>query len=209
MSPPGFESLILFVSDLAASRLFYVDQLGLPLLFEDGVIVVVGGSTGRVVLHRNNRGHDDRGTFPSGDGVGGAAVRVTVEDPDECERQAAESGIPVLWPVQEAAWGRFVVLADPDGRSVVLARMNRRTEVVDALRPGPRNAWLPGSLTERRRCRFSALGGQVHPGTRTVLEQLATGSGQSAERHIVEGATDGNTGDTCRRQFRDTRATGH
>jgi hypothetical protein len=28
-----------------------------------------------------------------------------------------------VWPVQEAAWGRFLVLADPDGRSVVLAKM--------------------------------------------------------------------------------------
>jgi len=29
----------------------------------------------------------------------------------------------VVWPVQEAAWGRFLVLADPDGRSVVPAKM--------------------------------------------------------------------------------------
>jgi lactoylglutathione lyase len=125
---PGFESLILFVSDLEASKHFYVDQLGLALLFEDGIIVVVGGSTGQIVLHRNDQGHDERGTFPSGDGVGGAALRFSVEDPDERARWAAESEIPVLWPVQEAAWGRFVVLADPDGRSVVLARMNRPRE---------------------------------------------------------------------------------
>jgi len=48
-----------------------------------------------------------------------------VGDPDGCERQAAQAGLPVAWPAQDAAWGRFVVLADPDGRSVVLARMNR------------------------------------------------------------------------------------
>ena len=95
------------------------------MVFEDDVIVVVGGPAGRVVLHRNDRGHDERGIFPAGSGVGGAAVRFAVEDPDECERQAAQAGLPVLWPAQDAAWGRFVVLADPDGRSVVLARMNR------------------------------------------------------------------------------------
>jgi lactoylglutathione lyase len=121
----GLESLILFVSDLKASRAFYVDGLGLPVAFEDNVIVVVGGPAGRVVLHRNDRGHDERGIFPAGNGVGGAAVRFVVEDPDECERQAAEAGLSVLWSAQDAAWGRFVVLADPDGRSVVLARMNR------------------------------------------------------------------------------------
>ena len=65
MGAPGFESLILFVSDLAASRTFYVDQLGLPVVFEDEIIVVVGDRSGRVVLHRNDRGHDDRGIFPS------------------------------------------------------------------------------------------------------------------------------------------------
>lgn len=122
---PGFESLILFVSDLKESRTFYVDGLGLPVVFEDDVIVVVGGPAGREVLHPNDRGHDERGIFPAGKGVGGAAVRFAVKDPGECERQAAEAGLSVLWPAQDAAWGRFVVLADPDGRSGVLARMNR------------------------------------------------------------------------------------
>jgi hypothetical protein len=34
----------------------------------------------------------------------------------------------VLWSAQEAIWGRFVVLADPDGRSVVLAKMRFKTQ---------------------------------------------------------------------------------
>lgn len=117
------ESLILFVSDLAAAKAFYVGGLGLPVLFEDEIIVVVGGQSGRVVLHRNDRGHDERGIFPAGSGIGGAAVRFTVDDPDACERDARANGLSVVWPVQEATWGRFLVLADPDGRSVVLAKM--------------------------------------------------------------------------------------
>ncbi len=127
MDTLGFESLILFVSDLGESRAFYVGGLGLPVAFEDDVIVVVGGPAGRVVLHRNDRGHDERGIFPAGDGVGGAAVRFAVEDPDECERQAAQAGLSGclgFYPGRRV-WGAFVVLADPDGRSVVLARMNR------------------------------------------------------------------------------------
>lgn len=127
MQIDGFESLILFVGDLAAARAFYVDGLRLPLLFEDEIIAVVGGPSGRVVLHRNDKGHDERGIFPAGDGVGGSAVRFTVNDPDACEQEATERGFTVLWPTQEATWGRFVVLADPDGRSVVLARMKQAT----------------------------------------------------------------------------------
>jgi catechol 2,3-dioxygenase-like lactoylglutathione lyase family enzyme len=119
----GFESLILFVSELGQARAFYVDALGLPVLFEDEIIVVVGGPTGRVVLHRSDRGHDERGIFPAGTAVGGAAVRFAVDDPDACEQEAVERGVTVVWPAQDATWGRFVVLADPDGRSVVLAKM--------------------------------------------------------------------------------------
>ena len=123
MRAENLESVILFVSNLAEARAFYVDALGLPALFEDEIIVVVGGPSGRVVLHRNDRGHDERGIFPAGPGVGGAAVRFTVDDPDACERDAVSRGLTVVWPTQEAPWGRFVVLADPDGRSVVLATM--------------------------------------------------------------------------------------
>lgn len=123
MRAENFEGLILFVSNLAEARAFYVDGLGLPALFEDEIIVVVGGPSGRVVLHRTDRGHDERGIFPTGSGVGGAALRFTVDDPDACERDAAARGLTVVWPTQDAPWGRFVVLADPDGRSVVLARM--------------------------------------------------------------------------------------
>jgi catechol 2,3-dioxygenase-like lactoylglutathione lyase family enzyme len=119
----GFESLILYVSDLAAARAFYIDALGLPILFEDAIIAVVGGASGRVVLHRNDQGHDERGIFPAGLEAGAAALRFAVSDPDACEAEAIARGLTILWPAQEASWGRFVVLADPDGRPVVLAKM--------------------------------------------------------------------------------------
>lgn len=117
------ESVILYVSDLAAAKAFYAGALGMPVLFEDEIIVVAGGRSGGVVLHRNDRGHDERGIFPAGSGTGGTAVRFAVDDPDACERDALAQGLTVVWPVQEASWGRFLVLADPDGRSVVLAKM--------------------------------------------------------------------------------------
>ena len=51
-------------------------------------------------------------------------MRFTVDDPDACAREAVKKDVRVLWPAQEASWGRFVVLADPDGRSIVLAKMH-------------------------------------------------------------------------------------
>jgi len=126
MKVDDFDSLILFVGDLRKARAFYVDTLGLSVRFEDDIIIVVDGPFGQIVLHRNDRGHDDRGIFPAGTTAGAASVRFKVEDPDVWEEEARRSGVPVLWPTQEAAWGRFVVVADPDGRPVALAKMNTR-----------------------------------------------------------------------------------
>lgn len=119
------ESILLFVSDLDTAKTFYVDLLGLPIIFEDGIVVVLKTRSGRVVLHRNDRGHDYRGIFPVGVGAAGVAVRFSVDDPDVWEAKVNQRGFPVLWKTQEASWGRFVVIGDPDGRPVVLARMNR------------------------------------------------------------------------------------
>ena len=119
------ESILLFVSDLDAAKRFYVDLLRLPITFEDGIMVVLTTGSGRVVLHRNDRGHDDRGIFPVGVGATGVSVRFSVDDPDVWEVEVNQRGFPVLWKTQEASWGRFVAIGDPDGRPVVLARMNR------------------------------------------------------------------------------------
>lgn len=119
------ESILLFVSDLSASRKFYAGFLELAVLFEDDIVVVVSSGSGRIVLHRNDRGHDERGIFPVGNGTAGVAIRFGVDDPDAWEKNALRVGTPVLWQSQEALWGRFVVLSDPDGRPVVLAKMKR------------------------------------------------------------------------------------
>jgi catechol 2,3-dioxygenase-like lactoylglutathione lyase family enzyme len=124
MKVDGLDSLILYVGSLDEAKAFYVGTLGLPVLFEDDIIAVVGAPSGRVVLHRNDRGHDERGIFPAGLTAGAASVRFCVENPDAWEEEATRKGVPVLWPAQDARWGRFVVLADPDGRPVALAKMN-------------------------------------------------------------------------------------
>ena len=122
MKVDRYDSLILYVGDLGQAKAFYGDTLGLPVRFEDEIIVVVGGPSGQIVLHRNDRGHDERGIFPAGTEAGAASVRFNVEDPDAWEEEARQSGMPILWPTQEATWGRFLVVADPDGRPVALAK---------------------------------------------------------------------------------------
>jgi catechol 2,3-dioxygenase-like lactoylglutathione lyase family enzyme len=129
MRVEGFESVIFYVSNLKEARGFYVGFLGLPILFEDEIVVVLGGAAGRVVLHRNDKGHDERGIFPAGSTASGTALRLNVADPEVWEAEARSQGITVLWPAQEALWGRFTVLQDPDGRPVALARMRGASQV--------------------------------------------------------------------------------
>ncbi len=117
------ESILLYVADLDTAKRFYASLLGLPIIFEDHIIVVLGTGGGRIVLHRNDKGHDERGIFPVGTGAAGAALRFSVDDPDAWEEEMTQKGFPALWKTQEASWGRFVVVADPDGRPVILAKM--------------------------------------------------------------------------------------
>jgi catechol 2,3-dioxygenase-like lactoylglutathione lyase family enzyme len=123
MRVEDIESVILYVSDLGEARAFYGDLLGLPVLFEDEIVVVVGSASGRIVLHRKDRGHDERGVFPAGAQPGAVALRFAVSDPDSWEAEARRKGIDVLWVTQDASWGRFVLIEDPDGRPVALAKM--------------------------------------------------------------------------------------
>jgi catechol 2,3-dioxygenase-like lactoylglutathione lyase family enzyme len=88
MRVQGFESLVLYVGDLARAKSFYVDALGLSLIHEDEVIAVVGDHPCPIVLHRNDRGHDDRGIWPAGFPLGAAALRFAVPDPDEGQAEA-------------------------------------------------------------------------------------------------------------------------
>jgi lactoylglutathione lyase len=125
MNVGELESILLFVSDLNAAKSFYVELLGLPIIFEDGIVVVLRAGSGRVVLHLNDKGHDERGIFPVGEGATGVAVRFNVDDPDAWESEVNRRGFATLWKTQEASWGRFMVIGDPDGRPVVLARMKK------------------------------------------------------------------------------------
>jgi hypothetical protein len=45
-----------------------------------------------------------------------SALRFSVDDPDLWQQRLEERSVRIIWPVQDARWGRFVLAADPDGR---------------------------------------------------------------------------------------------
>ena len=124
MDVVDFDSLILFVGNLSEARAFYVETLGLPVRFEDDIIIVVGGPSGRIVLHRTTGATMRGASLLRGQRLGQHPCASTWRTPTRWEEEARQAGVPVLWAAQEAAWGRFVVVADPDGRPVALAKMS-------------------------------------------------------------------------------------
>ena len=52
------DSLVLHVEDLDAAREFYAEFLQLPVLLDDGIVVVVSAAPTRMVLHRADRGRE-------------------------------------------------------------------------------------------------------------------------------------------------------
>ena len=69
--------------------------------------MVLRAGQARIVLHRNDRGHDERGIFPVGVGTASVAVRFSVDDPDAWELDVNQRGFAALWNTQEASWGKI------------------------------------------------------------------------------------------------------
>jgi len=173
------ESVILYVSNLPEARGFYAEWLGMAERYEAEIIVIVGDDTGRIVMHRNDRRHDERGIFPAGLRPGAAALPFIVGDPDAWEQEAARRGAPVLWRTQEASWGRFVVVADPDGRPVVLAKTAWKGAAMSA---PTRNNAAQGSASG-----VAAQAPGHTPATAPILEETARAETSSRGLEPMQG----------------------
>lgn len=97
-------SLIVRARDPAASRAFYADALGLPLIADDGRSVRLDAGT--VVLELRRAGPAD----PAG--AGRARVVLAAEDPEALAAALAARGLHFAGPGE---------LADPDGNRLALA----------------------------------------------------------------------------------------
>ena len=94
--------------NLAESRAFYVDFLGLELAMDMGFIVTFvspSNPTAQISILR-----DDGGSTPLPD------VSVEVADVDHVHQRAVERGLEIVYPLTDEPWGvrRFFVV-DPNG----------------------------------------------------------------------------------------------
>ena len=108
-------------SDLAATRAFYCDLLGLVVGMEDGTFLMLNSTANRSAqLTINDNGHAG---LPPGFAVDvGASVQVAA-----IYRAVVERGLPIVEPLSDKPWGirRFSTL-DPSGvRVTVLSHIER------------------------------------------------------------------------------------
>lgn len=120
----GLESVLLNISDLAASKRFYGELLGLPLLheMEEGHVSVlaVGGDTALVLHHHP----ENAGVHPPGPEDPGATIlSLMVSDLDGAVEELRASGVEVAAEPADQPWGmRTAAVLDPDGYWIALAR---------------------------------------------------------------------------------------
>ena len=100
--------LFVHVQDLARTRRFYVDLLGLEVLMEGGGYLRVGGSGGFHI------GFEERGAGEVGST--GIELVVRVDDVDAAYRRLRDTGVVFDLPPAVQPWGaRHAWLRDPDG----------------------------------------------------------------------------------------------
>jgi len=107
---------VLHVSDTAAARRFYCDQLGFHFEFAyrpDGVKddpCYMGASRDGVWLHLSSF---------SGDGVPGGVANFLVNDVDQLHAEFLAKGVPIAVGPVDQTWGnREMYLRDADGNSI-------------------------------------------------------------------------------------------
>ena len=112
-----YQSAVVFVADIGASRHFYEDLMEQELEFDSGPNVsYVGG----LAIWQVDRAHEIVFGAPSG-GVGQGELELYFEtdDLDATVDLFEEAGVTFVHPLREQPWGQRVVrVYDPDGHIV-------------------------------------------------------------------------------------------
>jgi catechol 2,3-dioxygenase-like lactoylglutathione lyase family enzyme len=104
----AFHHLFMRVADLARTRAFYTEILGLELLVDYGGYIRVGGGDG---FHIGIEAGD-----PEQIGARGIEINVWVEDVDRRYAELLAQGVRFTGPPADQPWGaRHAWLTDPDG----------------------------------------------------------------------------------------------
>lgn len=121
MEITGVDAILINVSDLARSRPFYVDRLGMSLRhdFQDDHALLLGAGDTAVVLHAHGDFHGL--VQPGPEDAGAMLLFLRVEDVDACIEELRAAGVQVAQEPADQPWGdRNASVLDPDGRAIFL-----------------------------------------------------------------------------------------
>ena len=111
----AMKNIVVFVRDFEAAKVFYKEQLQLPLVQESMAIMEFfpgGGTTLGVSLAMHEA------AFPL---VGRhTGITLQVEDIDALCAKLEEAGVEFAEPLEKTPWGKMAVVKDPDGNQFAL-----------------------------------------------------------------------------------------
>lgn len=117
---PVASETILYVRDLDAARGFYVDLLGLDVIYESDFFLSFRAGPS-AYLSCNGRRDDYAAHGTNGEGV---LVEFRVADVDAVHRSLASIGIPFEFPPEDKPWGlRSCATRDPEGYQVWISTL--------------------------------------------------------------------------------------
>lgn len=113
-----FESAVVMVKDVGASRQFYEGVLGQEVFMDFGPNVSFAG--GAFAIWQVDHAHEIMFGKPSGEvGQGEMEIYFESDDLDAVMERFQEAGIEFVHPMREQPWGQRVVrVYDPDGHIV-------------------------------------------------------------------------------------------
>lgn len=109
------KNVVIFVRDLAVSKKFYVEQLGLPLVQETQMMLEFFPGEGTkfgvaLAMHEAAIPLVGRHT----------GITLTVEDIVSLCRELAAAGVKFAETLEASPWGKMAVVEDPDGNQIAL-----------------------------------------------------------------------------------------
>ena len=112
----GPDFIALQVSDMQASKRFYVDQLGLECADRSPPGAVVFKTVPIPFAIR-----EPLVPLAAANKLGwGVALWINVQGADELHRKLSDAGVTIVTPAADGPFGRFFAISDPDGYTLTL-----------------------------------------------------------------------------------------
>lgn len=109
------KNIVIFVTDLAKAKTFYVDLLGLPLAGQSEMLIEFfpgAQSTLGVALAMQDEARKLVGRH--------TGITLKVEKIEDLCETLSTGGVRFVEPLESSPWGKMAVIADPDGNQLAL-----------------------------------------------------------------------------------------